>query len=1126
MNDSQKAVFFTEKPRRWKTFVGIIRLALLVLITVAIVVSFAILSPTNLEQPRLEAEKSAYQQILDPDRLAILEHEANLDFNRLRNRLPREAELTYDRQIASSPVDALPLVRPIRSAFLQDDGDHAWYSLLTRIDSLNLVFPRWLFTPDEGDTVSEQLDQRALQLLRVYRTPIVPVITDNMEGRRDAGNISRIMDEPESQQRFISSILEILRREKFSGVIIHFPDLGKDDDPDLAIFLKELAAALKPEGFLVAASLSPRQCKSHLPEIAETADFVVLLAHDLHTADSAPGPISPLSWVRDTVDQVLRHVPREKLVVSVATHGYDWPDEEAGRLVSCSEVIVNAKDAEMSVTFNANDSAIHTSYLDAKRLPHEVWCADAVTAFNTLRLAADRQVAGVVLSRLGGEDGRIWSFYHRQMSAESLQNEPVPLPLLEKPSVSSDIDYVGAGAIFEVVSRPAPGRIALQDDPEHQTISAEQYLELPSPFIVRRYGNQPKKVLLSFDDGPDQIYTPQILDILDQEEVRATFFIIGINAQKNLEIVRRMFDEGHEIGNHTFTHPDLSKVSSQRVGFELSATRRLIECVTGHSTVLFRPPFHADSEPERAVELLPVLEAQKQRYLTVGESVDPRDWEPLVTTRQILERIAAEESLGNVILLHDAGGKRAETVKALPEIIKHFRDKGCKFMTVAEAIGKTRDDVMPPLGNRTDRILAAFNWQVAKLLAWGAWMLSILFLAAIALSIVRMVAIAILAFIQKNRSARDTARESAERPFVSVIIPACNEEVTCASTIRTLLAGDYPELEIVFVDDGSHDRTAEIVRQTFQDDTRVCLITKQNGGKASALNYGVARAKGDFLVCIDADTQLAPNAVSELMRGFSSPEVVAVAGNVKVGNEGNILTRWQAIEYITSQGFDRRAFDLLNAIMVIPGAIGAFRKDAVMRAGCFSVDTLAEDCDLTVRLLRRGGIVRYQAGAIARTEAPETLRSFIKQRFRWTFGIMQTVWKHRDAAFSFRYKGLGLVALPNAILFQFGLTLIAPIADIGMIFSLAAGFWRDTLGYYLVFTLVDILGAALAFYFERERMRRLWLIIPQRFVYRQIMYIVLFKSLLAAIRGSLVGWNLLKRTGHVSQPSADKGAQA
>jgi len=342
-------------------------------------------------------------------------------------------------------------------------------------------------------------------------------------------------------------------------------------------------------------------------------------------------------------------------------------------------------------------------------------------------------------------------------------------------------------------------------------------------------------------------------------------------------------------------------------------------------------------------------------------------------------------------------------------------------------------------------------------------------------------------------------------------------------SLESLLRLDYPDFEVVFVDDGSKDATHALVAAAFAGHPQVRVLTKPNGGKASALNYGIARADSEFMVCIDADTQLDPAALRHLMSHFDSPRVGAVAGNVKVGNERNLLTRWQAIEYITSQNFDRRAFELLGCITVVPGAIGAFRREALRLAGGFTTDTLAEDCDLTIRLQRVGFAIGYAPRAVAVTEAPETVGMFLKQRFRWSFGIMQSFWKHRDLCLNPRYGTLGLVAFPNLLVFQLILPFLNPIADLLMLYSLFSGQGGPVLVYYLAFLAVDAAAAALAFGFEGERRSRLWWLLPQRFAYRQLMYVVLVRSVLRAVKGELQSWGVLQRTGNVTAPGDKSG---
>lgn len=619
-----------------------------------------------------------------------------------------------------------------------------------------------------------------------------------------------------------------------------------------------------------------------------------------------------------------------------------------------------------------------------------------------------------------------------------------------------------------------------------------------------------KQLLLVFDDGPHPVYTQNILDVLEEESVPAAFFIVGQEAERNLHILDAIHEAGFEIGNHTFTHPHLPETNVAQTLLELKATKRLIECVTGVSTLLFRPPF---SEQPRLTKI-PAEGNGAPYYYNIPESIDPRDFEEGLTGDSIFERTVALEGKGNVILLHDGGGDRSATVDALPKIIKHFKSKGYEFVSVADFLGLKPEDVMPPLKGD----LNAFYGSINRIFFFGLHgferIFVKLFILGMVLAIIRYLAIAILASIQHRRSKRlNSAPNFAGK--VSIIVPGFNEEVTAEKTIDNLLLIDYEDFEIIFVDDGSTDNTYQKLQDKFGDNEKVTIRTKENGGKSSALNTGIRLASGEFIVCIDADTQLRHDAVQELIKYFGNEEVAAVAGNVKVGNERNSWTYWQSIEYVTSQNFDRRAFDVLNCITVIPGAIGAFRKSAILETGLFEHDTLAEDCELTMRLLKAGYRVRYNPKAIAVTEAPENLKQFIKQRTRWMFGIMQSFWKHKEMAFNPKYKSVGLVAFPNMIIFQLILPVLAPMADIMFLFGIILGNSSQLLIYFLLYLLVEAIGAALAFSFEKENMRRLIWLIPQRFVYRQILFYVLVKSIIKAIKGEVVKWGILKRTGNV-----------
>ena len=622
--------------------------------------------------------------------------------------------------------------------------------------------------------------------------------------------------------------------------------------------------------------------------------------------------------------------------------------------------------------------------------------------------------------------------------------------------------------------RRSNGQRTVQAPPTDDDDFSEQYHSYPTPFVIDHSGGTSKKLLcLTFDDGPDPLYTPAVLNILKQRHVAATFFVIGVNAEKLPGLIRREYAEGHEIGNHTYTHPNIATTSPLRTELELSTTQRIIENLLGVSTTFFRPPYNADSEPTTPQEIEPILRAQSYGYATISETIDPRDWEPGVTAKAIVDEVKSEiassiaehdEAGTHIILLHDAGGNRAATVEALPQIIDYYRQKGYQFAAVGELIDKNRDQVMPKTG--------AKELQRARIEGGGldakarfARVLGVLFLGAIFLTLARSIGYGILAILQK-RAYRREVFDPDYCPPVSVIIAAYNEEKVIERTVDSILQNGYPNMEIIVVDDGSKDATLEVLRRRFADEAKVFILTQPNGGKSAALNNGIAHANYDILIAVDADTLFRLGTIGLLARHFANPKVGAVSGNARVGNKKNWITRFQSIEYIYGFNLDRRALDYLNAITVVPGAVGAWRKQLVVDSGGFLHDTLAEDTDLTLAIRRMGYVIRYEQDAIAYTEAPEDTRNLAKQRFRWVFGTLQAVWKHRDALFVPKYGTLGFVALPSIWVFQVLLSVLSPFAEIAMILSLVAGDWRIVALYYLAFFGVELATGFLAYALE------------------------------------------------------------
>lgn len=1120
--ETNRQIFQTDSKLRWNIFKWISRLLLILLILMIPIIWISLKWEQKPFLPGLS--KTNYEKQMHPvipkdfSTLDKRKYKGFHDFLAAKQKNASYISLESKKTMSAS----------IRAAFYVDWDPQAFSSLQSHINKVNMVLPEWCFIDPQADTLVTKIDASALAYMRSFPVKIVPILsnvnTSYTTGDFDGKLLDRILKSPEKQEKLIKSVEKFLLTNKFHGINLDFEEISDNTLSLLYAFQKKLYDRFHKDGLMVTQDIMPENNSYKVERLNPLVDYLFLMAYDQHYNTSIPGAISGQQWVEKVLDETARNIPSNKIVLCMATYGYDWPENSNAGNVTYQEAISLAKQYYAPIDFDNGTYSCSFSYNDYNGVKHQVYFNDAASNFNTMRFADDFGTAGVAIWRLGAEDERIWNFYNQQLTSENIKDEQ---HLFEKLKTSfsgyEKPDYIGEGEVLDVISEPNNGQIEIFRDSSENIVSEEIYKELPTRYVIKRFGQVNKQVILTFDDGPDPEYTPQILNILKKENVPATFFVVGINVEKNLPLFKQLYKDGFEIGNHTFTHPNIASVGMNRARTEMEATRLLIEAETGHSTILFRPPFNADAEPTKYEELRPVAISRQNNYYDVGESIDPEDWDVQngVNADSIYNRIVRQyeqNSNKGIILLHDAGGNRQATVDALPRIIKYFKDRHIQFIDVATLLNLRKDKIMPLVKND---LLQADTW-ISKIIFGFSQFLNAAFWIAILLGMGRIAFIAILAIISRRKEKKEKLLPLGNiQDKVSIIVPAYNEELNCVATVNSLLKQDYPNIEIIFVDDGSKDNTFEVISNAFSNHKRVKTFTKNNGGKASALNFGIANATSDYLICIDADTQLKKDAISQLMRYFIDEQVGAVAGNVKVGNENNVLTQWQSIEYITAQNFDRRAFDYVNGITVVPGAIGAFRKQAIQEAGGFTTDSLAEDCDLTIRILRHGYIIRNCNNAIAVTEAPETVKQFLKQRFRWSFGIMQSFWKNRKACFNPRYKGLGLIALPNILIFQIILPIIAPLADLLFFISIFYNWYdsdsiRHILLYYGLFLIVDLLVGALAFWFEGERKywKLLWLL-PQRFVYRQLMYIVLFRSLRRAIKGEGQGWGNLKRTGNV-----------
>ncbi|GAC1523572.1 MAG: glycosyltransferase [Thermoleophilaceae bacterium] len=631
---------------------------------------------------------------------------------------------------------------------------------------------------------------------------------------------------------------------------------------------------------------------------------------------------------------------------------------------------------------------------------------------------------------------------------------------------------------------------------------------------VQTFAQAPgKQIALTFDDGPSPDWTPKILTVLGQSHVPATFFVVGTAVVSSPDLLRAEQRAGYEIGNHTYTHADLANIPTWQQSLEIDLTQSAISGVTGTRPRIFRPPYSSTAKAITAHELTAYKRLTDRGYLVAVADYDSEDWtRPGVgqIVQNVEAGIAQRKGSGGIVLMHDAGGNRSETVAALRILIPRLKRQGYRFVPLSQLASLSHGAVDIP----------ASGWQHARgtllvsalhVAAFITGALTIVVLGVGFLTVLRMLTVFALA---RSHARRPRTFDPAYTPAVSIVVPAHNEEIDIAKAVRSLASSDYLELEVVVVDDGSSDRTADIVESLWEP--RVRLLRQPNRGKASALNRGVHAATHDVIVTVDADTIFERGTVRRLVQAFRDARVGAISGNTKVSNRRGLLGRWQHIEYVMGFNLDRRMYEVLDCMPTVPGAIGAFRRETLAEIGGFSEATLAEDTDVTMAVGRAGWGVVYVEDAVAYTEAPATLSGLWRQRYRWAYGTLQSIWKHRDAI---RERGpIGRRAIPYLVLFQIVLPFAAPLIDLFAIYGLIFLDWKPVLVYWVAFNLVQLLLALYAFRLDHESPRALWAMPLQQFVYRQLMYLVVFQSAVSALRGVRLGWQHVARTGELGTP--------
>jgi cellulose synthase/poly-beta-1,6-N-acetylglucosamine synthase-like glycosyltransferase/peptidoglycan/xylan/chitin deacetylase (PgdA/CDA1 family)/spore germination protein YaaH len=1133
---AKRPVFFDPTGRR---AVHVTRVTAALAILTSLIVAafvltlFAVPQLANIDLgPRSTVKRSAVAKAAAP---GLLRSAARLA---AQTRLKRQATVSEEvaRRTASGETRRsvpgilhLNPAKPLTMGFYASWDDRSFPSLRRALPKLDAVIPSWLTMQGTEMKLDISVDDKAVDLIRSNRPtlPIFPLLQNSVNDNWDGPDLAHLLANPAARAARLDEIVAFLSAGGFQGLCVDFEEVPTSAQANLRLFLTEMAAAFAPRGWSIILAVPFDDDDWDYAAYSRIVDFVLLMAYDEHWQTGAAGSIAAQGWYERLLDKRMKTLDPARTVVAIGAYTYDWSKGKPTQDIAFQEAVMLARDSETTIEFDPKSENPHFSYAEDDGQKHEVWMLDAVTAFNQIHAADIYKPAGYAIWRLGSEDPSLWSVLDRNYDATA------PEALKVIPS-GLDVDFEGEGEILRVSGKPAPGARSIEIEAATGDVVDQTYTALPTPYVMQRVGDKPGKIALTFDDGPDPIWTPRILAILKDKKAPATFFIVGQNAQANPELVLREVAEGHVVGNHTFTHPNLALTSQSVTELELNATQRLFQAFTGRSMTLMRPPYLGDADPTTADEIGPISIAQSLGYLTVGLHVDPDDWQgpPAdVIIQRVLEQVADPnpDIRGRVVLLHDSGGDRKQTVRALPALIDALRAKGYELVLVSELAGLTRDQVMPPLP--ASALTQLTDKSMFLTLGWFGHGLHRLFVAVIFLGFARVIFLCGLSLWGYYRGRHQVAPAlPIDLPFISVLIPSFNEAKVIASSVNRILGSAYGNLEVIVIDDGSVDGTSDVVRSQFADDRRVTLLTIPNGGKAAALNLGLEHAGGDVIVALDADTQFERDTIGKLVRWFADPRVGAVAGNAKVGNRISLITLWQALEYITAQNLERRALAAIGCITVVPGAVGAWRRSALAEAGGFPADTLAEDQDLTICIQRLGYQIRFDSTALAWTEAPDTARGLAKQRFRWAFGTLQCLWKHRRVTFSRRYGALGMIAMPQVWLFQMVFAVLSPLIDVLLIWQLALT-WLDYVQhgdqfdpstlvkmgiYYAAFMVFDLFAAMFAFLLERrENWNLLWWLALQRFGYRQMMYYVVLKSVIAAARGTLVGWGKLDRKATV-----------
>ncbi|MFV1491393.1 glycosyltransferase [Phaeobacter sp. JH18-32] len=1003
-------------------------------------------------------------------------------------------------------------------AFVTADLEDVSNSVQRTCNTINVFVPEWLIISDKGVDWLQSGNQD-------FSTPYV--VRTNPFGDSPIQPLIHVQASALSSEAsgHWSNTAALAARQGWSGLCFDMRRLEVQNLQKALIHLDGVKGDFAAANLETCAVIAPDQIEtlgygSALPE------RVILPAiqnsYRLGIYEESP---APLDWFQSVLERARTTIPQDKLVIGLAAGGVHWTTgTSAPEFISYADAMSQADQYGAFAGYAPEKGHGLISYMDAGGERNMIWYLDAVSHYSQLLSVAEAGIDGVAIWGLGQEDPSIWPL----LAQEDILSDEA-FATLRDIDLNSFVSYRGTGPFLRFSETEVVGRRHVTRDSETLMVTDAITDPLPLPVIADRYGVLPdKSILLTFDDGPSQDHTQEILDILNAANVPATFFMVGNQMFEQKNVVNALAEAEFDFGLHTFSHPQLNRASPARVQVELALQSRIFSWLTGRTPVVFRAPYMRGPGPlegDLARRLKTIID---QRYHLLGADIVPPDWRSLSPKQLVDYTLGALDGSGQVLLMHDGGGPRSSTISALRLLLPELKARGYQFLTLEQAMAGFGS----PYETRQVASLEPFEalafTGVGNSATWVAFVVPF----AVLLGVIRALVLFIMAIRSRRADRTDLRHRTGDFSApVTVVIPAYNEENSILKTIYSVLESDYPNLSVLVVDDGSTDSTYELVTKTYKGNPKVQILRQPNGGKWKASNLAFSHVTTDFVVAIDADTIVAPDAIRRLMQPLRNPNVGAVAGKIMVGNSNNLLTKLEKLEYTVAQNIDRRAYETINAIMVVPGAFGAWRTDAVRKCGYYSSQTLAEDTDLTISLLEKGYEVRAAERAYAYTEAPASVGTLMKQRMRWSIGILQSAWKHRGTIR--QGHAVGLVGLTDLVVFGVIMPLLGPIIDLLLVLMLVrfvssfdgtnfdAFTVRDyaVLAIFLALPLLEMIMADYAVRSEPSTPRAMvLLLLLNRFIYRQLLIINVYRSLWRILTGRLTGWHKLRRFGSVQAP--------